>query len=142
MNPWSVNRWLVLVLVGVFACLMADTRFHHVRLVVHDIWGWVPIYFAGFMVAASFLTLLRWNVSTRRFFFWCSLVSIGVGYQGFFFHNKGRTFQAIEHVLSAWHAPTVRQEQAPALAPLTFSAFGIIGALASAERMQPKDSSK
>jgi hypothetical protein len=59
---------------------------------------------------------------------------------GFWFHTDGRLARSVRHELSAWVRKIPDEDKPPALAPLAFAGFGILGALACTKRFQPSTS--
>jgi hypothetical protein len=133
---WSINRLVVLALVGGFLGIVMDVRFEHITVVHEHAIGWTPIVYAGLMVIVSLAATIRWDRPTRRLLFWCCLAAFAVGAAGFWLHSHGHPTQAIWRVLTAWFTDSPHRGPPP-LAPLSFGGLGLIGMLASAERLQP-----
>ena len=55
---------------------------------------------------------------------------------GFWFHTDGRLLRSVRRELSAWVRKLPDEDKPPALAPLAFAGFGILGTLACTKRFQ------
>jgi hypothetical protein len=135
---WSVNRLVVLALLGGFFGILADVRLEHVSVLRHHWIGWTPIVYAGLMIVVSFAGIIRWSRDWRRRLFWCYSAAFAVGAAGFWLHSNGDPVQSLMHVLAAWYSNSPHRGP-PALAPLSFGGLGLIGMLACAERLQAKE---
>ena len=89
------------------------------------------------MIVVSAVGLLFWNRGGRQALFVGFLIAILVGLAGFWFHTNGRLVRSVQHEFSAWVRKIPDEDKPPALAPLAFAGFGILGALACAKRFQP-----
>jgi hypothetical protein len=106
-------------------------------VVGEDAIAWIPIVYSILMIVASAVGLLLWNRGGRQVLFVGFLIAIAVGLTGFWFHTNGRLVRAVQHEFSAWVRKIPDEDKPPALAPLAFAGFGILGALACAKRFQP-----
>jgi hypothetical protein len=102
--------------------------------------AWTPIVFSILMIIASAFGLLFWSRGGRKALFVGFLLAILVGLVGFWFHTKGRLVRSIQHNLNAWVRKIPDEDKPPALAPLAFVGFGVLGGLACAKRFQPPTS--
>jgi hypothetical protein len=130
-----------LVLIGGFAILLVQVRYDHRSVVAGEAIAWVPIVYSSLMIIASVLGLLFWSRGGREALFVGFLLAILVGLVGYWFHTNGRLVRSVQHELSAWVRKIPDEDKPPALAPLAFAGFGILGALACAKRFQPPTSS-
>ncbi len=135
---WSINRLLVLALVGGFLGIVMDVRLEHITVVREHAIGWTPIVYSGLMVIVSLAAIIRWDRARRRLLFWCYLAAFAVGATGFWLHSHGLPIQAIGHVISAWFIDSPHKGPPP-LAPLSFGGLGLLGMLACSERLQASD---
>jgi hypothetical protein len=132
---WSVNRLVVLALLGGFLGILLDVRLEHVSVVRQHWIGWTPMIYSGLMIIVSCAAMIRWSRGWRRRLFWCYAAAFAVGAAGFWLHSNGHPDQALMHVLAAWYSNSPHRGP-PALAPLSFGGLGLMGMLASAERLQ------
>ncbi|MEA3145412.1 MAG: hypothetical protein QOI53_839 [Verrucomicrobiota bacterium] len=137
---WTLNKAIVLVLIGGFGVLLVEVRFDHRFVVGEDTVGWIPIFYSIMMMVASLIGLFFWRRGGRQVLFVGFLLAIFVGLAGFWFHTNGRLLRSVQHELSAWVRKVPGDEKPPALAPLAFTGLGILGAFACAKRFQPPDS--
>jgi hypothetical protein len=93
------------------------------------------------MIVASAVGLLFWTRGGRQTLLVGFLLAIPVGLAGYWFHTNGRLVRSVQHELSAWVRKIPDDDKPPALAPLAFAGFGILGTLACAKRFQPPISS-
>ena len=128
-------------MIGGFAILLVQVRYDHRSVVAGEAIAWVPIVYSSLMIVASVLGLLLWSRGGREALFVGFLLAILVGLVGYWFHTNGRLVRSVQHELSAWVRKIPDEDKPPALAPLAFAGFGILGALACAKRFQPPTSS-
>jgi hypothetical protein len=102
--------------------------------------AWIPVVYSSLMIVASAVGLLFWSRGGRQALFAGFLLAILVGILGFWYHTNGRLVRSVQHELSAWVRKIPDEDKPPALAPLAFAGFGILGALACAKRFQPPTS--
>jgi hypothetical protein len=131
----------VLLLTGGFGVALIQLRYDHRSVVTEDAIGWIPIVYSGLMMVASVLGLLFWRRGGRQALLVGFLLAILVGLAGFWFHTNGRLVRSVQHELSAWVRKIPDEEKPPAMAPLAFAGFGVLGVLACAKRFQPPASS-
>ena len=63
---WSLNRVIVLALLGGLASLMIDIRWEH-RVELARQWEtWIPLIYIGLMLIAGVIGLYNWNSWGRR----------------------------------------------------------------------------
>jgi hypothetical protein len=134
-ESWSVNRMVVLMLVGAFGGLLLDIRLEHINVVRQRWIGWTPIAYSGLVTLVSLIAVVRWGRRARRILFWFYLAAIAVGTTGFWLHSREDPLRAVLRVLAAWYSYFPHRGP-PELAPLSFCALGLVGMLACAERFQ------
>jgi len=117
--------------------VLVQVRFDHRSVVGEDAIAWIPIIYSILIIVASVVGLLLWNRGGRQVLFVGFLIAILVGLTGFWFHTNGRLVRSVQHEFSAWVRKIPDEDKPPALAPLSFAGFGILGALACAKRFQP-----
>lgn len=61
MNFWTLNRLIVLILIGVFAGLLFEIRAEHQDVLGEHAIGWTPIIYSGLMIILSFAALFFWQ---------------------------------------------------------------------------------
>jgi hypothetical protein len=88
------------------------------------------------MMIASVLGLFFWSRGGRQVLLAGYLLAIFVGLTGFWFHTDGRLLRSVRRELSAWVRKLPDEDKPPALAPLAFAGFGILGTLACTKRFQ------
>jgi hypothetical protein len=138
---WTLNKAIVLVLVGGFGVVLIQVRYDHRSVVGEDAVAWIPIVYSSLMILASMVGLLFWSRGGRQALLVGFLFSILVGLLGFWYHTNGRLVRSVQHELSTWIRKIPDEDKPPALAPLAFAGFGILGALACARGSQPPTSS-
>jgi hypothetical protein len=117
--------------------VLVQVRFDHRSVMGEDAIAWIPIIYSILIMVASVVGLLLWNRGGRQVLFVGFLIAILVGLTGFWFHTNGRLVRSVQHEFSAWVRRIPDEDKPPALAPLAFAGFGILGALACAKRFQP-----
>src|SRR5882762_12020332 len=139
---WSLNRIIVLLLLGGMAGLLIDIRWEH-RVELGRQWEtWIPLVYIGLMLIAGVVGLYRWNSWGRRVLQVGFSVCLIVGVLGTWFHSKGDPVGSCRRVLTAWTVPLGTNggvkigSTPPELAPLAFVGLGIIGFLACSKRFQ------
>jgi hypothetical protein len=153
---WSLNRLVVLVLVGGFATLLVEIRALHQDVLGEHRIAWAPIVYSGVMAVAGLVGLLTWERGGRRLLFWAFALGLVIGPVGFWYHNGGHPVRGVEQALAAWRKPVgdssgedkafesgAEGEHAsapPTLAPLAFAGLGMLGMLACSRRLQPGSS--
>ena len=134
---WTLNKWIVLLLVSGFAMLLFDIRSEHVDVVRKNWKAWIPIVYSGAMILVGLVALVRWERGGRQVLLFAFSASFIVGALGFWFHTKGEPISGIETILAAWTEPLHHKDAPPALAPLSFAGVGLLGMVACARRFQP-----
>jgi hypothetical protein len=124
-----------------FGVLLIQVRYDHRSVIGEEAIAWIPIVYSSLMIVASVLGLLFWDRGGRKALFVGFLLATVVGVAGYWFHTNGRLVRSVQHELSAWVRKIPDEDKPPALAPLAFTGFGILGALACAKRFQPPTSS-
>jgi hypothetical protein len=120
---WTLNKALVLALMGGFGLVLVQVRYDHRSVVGDNAIAWIPIVFSILMIVASAVGLLFWTRGGRQTLLVGFLLAIPVGLAGY------------------WVRKIPDDDKPPALAPLAFAGFGVLGALACAKRFQPPISS-
>ena len=137
---WSLNKAVVLVLTGGFVILLVQIRYDHRSVVGENAVAWVPIVYSMLMIVVSALGLLFWGRGGRQVLQVGFTLAILVGLVGFWYHTDGKLVGAVQHQFSVWIQTIPDEEKPPALAPLAFAGFGLLGALACSKRFQPPHS--
>lgn len=133
---WTLNKAIVLVLTLGFGVVLVQVRFDHRSVVGEDAFAWIPIVYSIVMIIVSAFGLLFWSRGGRQALLVGFLLAVLVGLAGFWFHTNGRLVRSVQHEFSAWVRKIPDEDKPPALAPLAFAGFGILGALACARRFQ------
>jgi hypothetical protein len=141
-QSWSLNRIIVLLLLGGLASLMIDIRWEH-RVELGRQWQtWIPLVYIGLMLIAGVVGLYKWNSWGRRVLQIGFSVALIVGALGVWFHSKGDLVGNFRRVLTAWVVPVGANggvkigSTPPELAPLAFIGLGLIGLLCCSKRFQ------
>lgn len=165
MSLWTLNRLIVLFLLGAFVVLMFEIRSEHQDVLGEHTIAWTPIIYSGLMIIVSFACLFFWRGGGRQILFWAFAAALIVGVVGFWQHNEHHFGQRINYVFTVWGNSTAKKQESdehseaenqdhhsdgdhdhelsaplmpPVLAPLTFAGLGILGMLACAKRFQPE----
>jgi hypothetical protein len=138
---WTLNKIIVLILLGGFAALVVDLRFEHVDVARHNWQAWIPIIYSAVMFLPGAAALVGWERGGRQTLMIAFAAAFIVGGLGFWFHSKGHPVSAVITVLSAWTQPLHHRNVPPPLAPLSFAGLGLLGMLACAARFQPRQTS-
>jgi hypothetical protein len=136
---WTLNKAIVLILMAGFGVVLVQVRFDHRSILGEDVIPWIPIFYSILMILVSALGLVFWRRGGRQVLLIGFLLAIVVGVTGFWFHTNGRLVRSVQHEFSAWIRKIPDEDRPPALAPLAFAGFGILGGLACAKRFQPLD---
>ena len=139
---WSLNRIIVLILLGGLATLLMDIRWEH-RVELGRQWQtWIPLVYIGAMLAVGIISLYRWEgwgPKVLRVGFGLALI---VGLLGVWFHGGKDLVGDFREILLAWTIPlgtnggTQVSADPPVMAPLAFVGLGLIGLLACSKRFQ------
>jgi hypothetical protein len=139
---WSLNRIIVLLLLGGLASLMLDIRWEH-RVELARQWeSWIPLVYVGLMLIAGVIGLYKWNSWGRRVLQIGFSVALIVGALGAWFHGGNDHVGSVLRVLTAWTVPPGTNggvkvgSTPPELAPLAFVGLGLLGLLACSTRFQ------
>ncbi len=116
--------------------VLVEVRFDHRSVVGENAVAWIPIVYSILMMIASAIGLFFWTRGGRQVLLIGFFLSILVGFAGFWYHTNGRLVRSIQHEFSAWIHKIPDEDKPPALAPLAFAGFGVLGALACAKRFQ------
>jgi hypothetical protein len=114
-----------------------EVRYDHRSVLGEGPVAWIPIVYSILMMIGSVLGLFFWNRGGRQGLLAGYSIAIVVGLTGFWFHTDGRLLRSVRHELSAWVRKIPDEDKPPALAPLAFVGFGILGALVCTKRFQP-----
>ena len=141
-QSWSLNRIIVLLLLGGLAGLLIDIRWEH-RVELGRQWEtWIPLVYIGLMLIIGVVGLYRWNSWGRRILQVGFSLSLIVGALGVWFHSKGDPVGNFRRVLTAWMVPVGTNggvkigSTPPEMAPMAFVGLGLIGLLACSKRFQ------
>jgi hypothetical protein len=139
---WSLNRIIILVLLGGLASLMIDIRWEHRVELAHRWETWIPLVYIGLMLFAGVVGLYRWNSWGRRVlqvgFFLCLIV----GALGTWFHSQKDPVGNFNRMLTEWSLPPGTNggvkvgSTPPEMAPSAFMGLGLIGLLCCSRRFQ------
>ena len=136
-SPWTLNRWVVLGLVGAYGMLFLEIRYDHNHVLRHHAIAWTPILYSAAMVAAGLAALATWERGGRAVLRWLFALGLAVGVLGWWLHNGNHPINGLGTMLSVWGGahpdPTSRP---PVLAPLAFAGLGLLGMIACADRFQ------
>jgi hypothetical protein len=139
---WSLNRIIVLLLLGGLASLMLDIRWEH-RVELGRQWQtWIPLVYIGLMLIAGVVGLYKWNSWGRRVLQVGFSLCLIVGALGTWFHSKGDPVGNFRRVMTAWFVPIGTNggvkigSTPPELAPMAFIGLGLIGLLCCSKRFQ------
>ena len=87
-RSWSLNRIIVLLLLGGLAALMIDIRWGH-RVELARQWEtWIPLNYVGLMLIAGGVGLYKWNSWGRRILQVGFSFALIVGVLGVWFHGQ------------------------------------------------------
>lgn len=130
MRLWTLNRLIVLFLLGGFVLLFVEIRYaHRVILDKHPI-AWTPIVFSCLMMLVCLGSLVFWNHGGRQVLLFGFFLAIPVGFLGFWLHTDGHPIKEVAHDLSVWVVKIPDEDRPPALAPLAFAGLGALGFVA------------
>ena len=139
---WSLNRIIVLLLLGGLASLMIDIRWEH-RVELGRQWQtWIPLVYIGLMLIAGGVGIYKWNSWGRRVIQVGLSLALIVGVLGVWFHSKGDPVGSFRRVLTAWMVPLGTNggvktgSTPPEMAPLAFVGLGLIGLLCCSRRFR------
>jgi len=139
---WSLNRIIVLLLLGGLTGLLIDIRWEH-RVELARQWEtWIPLVYVSLMLIAGIVGLYRWNSWGRRVLQMGFSLALIVGALGVWFHSKGDPVGNFRRVLSAWTLPLGSTggvevgSRPPEMAPLAFVGLGLIGFLQCSSRFR------
>lgn len=119
---------LWIMLLGGFITLFVDIRFEH-RDVLNEMWqGYIPLVAAGVGALAVVLALLKKNMPAALLL---ALVTL-TGFGGLYFHTKFRPYMFTRYIVpmdenSGPNGTRLKGWERPTLAPLAFTAFGLMG---------------
>ena len=139
-QSWSLNRILVLLLLGGLASLILDIRWEH-RVELGRQWQtWIPLVYIGAMLVVGIISLYRWEgwgPKVLQLGFGLALI---VGLLGVWFHGGKDLVGDLRQIVLAWTIPlgtnggTKVADDPPVIAPLAFVGLGLIGFLACSRR--------
>ncbi len=121
---------------GGFIVILTQVRYDHRVILQKQAIAWTPIVFSILMIVSCVLGLSFWNRGGRSALAVRFLIAIAVGLLGFWYHTNGRPVRAVTHNLSAWVKKIPDEDKPPALAPLAFAGFGLLGWCACTKRFQ------
>jgi hypothetical protein len=142
LQSWSLNRIIVLILLGGLATLLMDIRWEH-RVELGRQWEtWIPLVYIGLMLVVGIISLYRWEGS------WPKILQVGfalgviVGLLGVWFHGGKDPVGNLLRVFTAWTIPLGTNggvkvsSEPPVIAPLAFVGLGLLGILACSKRFR------
>lgn len=106
MRLWTLNKLIVLILIGAFAGLLLEIRSEHQDILGRHAIGWSPIAYSGLMIIIGILGLIFWQGWGRHLLFWAFAVGLIVGTVGFWQHNEENFGKKIAYVFSVWGKST------------------------------------
>jgi hypothetical protein len=121
---------------GGFMLILTQVRYDHRMILQKQPIAWAPIVFSILMILTCILGLCFWNRGGRSVLAVGFLIAIAVGLLGLWLHTDGHPLRKITHDLSAWVTKIQDEDEPPALAPLAFAGFGLLGWCACAKRFQ------
>lgn len=136
---WTINKALVLGLIGGFAFLMLEIRYEHRGVLADERTAWIPIIYSGTALILGSFSLWRWDRGGRQLLAILFTASVIVGLLGIWFHTGGHLLQTLSFVgegvgLLFKPADAKASESfaalPPLLAPLAFCGLGAFGLLA------------
>lgn len=134
-TAWTLNRWIVLLLMAVYVGLPLEIRYDHNHVLRHHSIAWTPIIYSAIMVVAGAISLAFWDGWGRALMLWLFAAGLIVGLLGFWLHNGGHPFAGIGTMLSVWagqHPDPM--DGLPVMAPLAFAGLGVVGWIACLAR--------
>jgi hypothetical protein len=141
-SSWSLNRILVLVLLGGLATLLIDIRWEH-RVELGRQWEtWIPLVYIGLMLIAGGVGIYKWGSWGPRVLQVGFSIALVVGALGVWFHGGKDPVGSLLRVLTAWRIPLGTNggikisSEPPIMAPLAFIGLGLIGLLACSKRFR------
>ena len=111
---WTLNKLIVLLLLGGFLILLPEIRFDHSDVLAETWKGYIPLVYCAAMVLISLVGLACWDSFGRQLLLFGFTVALIVGALGFYFHNQrnvvGRTVAMV-----ATLAQPVAKKKKPAM---------------------------
>jgi hypothetical protein len=153
---WTLNKAMVLGLIGAFAFLLVEIRYEHRHVLGEERAAWIPILFSGACVLLGVLALRSWDRWGRKALMAAFAAACLVGALGVWFHTEGKPAAALSVVTASVpggpaHADSEGSESRaapegqpytgegektpPYLAPLAFCGLGLFGMLACSRRL-------
>jgi len=141
---WSLNRLLVLLLLGAYATLIVDIRAEHVDVVRLHWMGWIPLAYCAVMILLLVIALKFWNATTRAILFGAFSLGLIVSIWGLWIHNhidEHNFATTIRELINAWYVRDAHYADGlpPHLAPIAFAGLALIGMLSTAKAFQPPE---
>lgn len=109
MRFWTLNKLIVLILLGAFVGLLFEIRPEHQDILGRHTIGWVPIIYSGLMIILSILSLYFWQSWGRKILFWAFAIGLIVGVVGFWQHNEEDFGKKITYVFTVWGKSTEKK---------------------------------
>lgn len=133
LSSWSLNKVIVLILLGGLATLLMEIRWEH-RIELARQWEtWIPLIYIGAMLIAGIVSLYQWNGWGPRIL----QVGFGLGFivgaLGVWFHGGRDPIGNLLRVFTAWTIPLGTNggvkvsSEPPVLAPLAFIGVALMG---------------
>ena len=150
---WTLNKAIVLGLIGAFAFLLLEIRYEHRQVLGEEPAAWIPILFSGACVLIGLLALRSWDGWGRKTLMVVFAAACLVGALGVWFHTEGKPGVALTIVTASLPgAPAYADSEEgetpgrpshtgegektpPYLAPLAFCGLGLFGLLACSRRL-------
>jgi hypothetical protein len=150
---WTLNKAMVLGLIGAFAFLLLEIRYEHRQVLEEEPAAWIPILFSGACVLIGLLALRSWDTWGRKTLMAGFAAACLVGALGVWFHTEGRPGVALTTLTASLPgapayadgdenegverlpAGTEEEKTPPYLAPLAFCGLGLFGLLACSRRL-------
>ena len=102
---WTLNKWIVLLVLGALAGLLLEIRYTHRNVLGEEPLSWTPLLYSGLMVLIGIVALWLWERGGRKFLFWGFAIGLIVGPLGLWLHTMKQPVQGITRELSAWRQP-------------------------------------
>lgn len=104
-SSWTLNRLIVLVLLGAFVGLLLEIRYTHRHVLGEHSLSWTPLIYTSLMVLLGALGLGLWERGGRRMLLAGFALAFVVGLLGFWLHTMGNPLAGLRRELSAWAMP-------------------------------------
>ncbi len=102
MNFWTLNKLIVLALIGAFAGLLFEIRLEHQDVLSEHTIAWSPIVYSGLMIVLGLIALFSWERGGRQILFYAFALALVVGAVGFWQHNEHNAGQRFAGLFTVW----------------------------------------